>query len=68
MKKEETLKEIGKVLQESVKCSNVVILNLQKLNKKEINMKNSLWTKWGYEDKDLSDIPNAVGGGGLSLS
>lgn len=26
-------------------------------------MKNSLWTKWGYEDKDLSDIPNAVGGG-----
>lgn len=33
---EETLKEIGKALQESVKCSNVVILNLQKLNKKEL--------------------------------
>ena len=25
-------------------------------------MTNTLWSKWGYEDKDLSDIPNAVGG------
>ena len=25
-------------------------------------MINTLWSKWGYEDKDLSDIPNAVGG------
>ena len=23
-------------------------------------MKNLLWSKWGYEDKDLSDIPNAT--------
>ena len=35
---EETLKEIGKRLQESVKCNNVVILNLQKLNKKEFKI------------------------------
>lgn len=26
-------------------------------------MTNTLWSKWAYEDKDLSDIPNAVGGG-----
>lgn len=38
MKEEETLKEIGKRLQESVKCSNVVILNLLKLNKKEFKI------------------------------
>lgn len=38
MKEEETLKEIGKRLQESVKCSNVVILNLLKLDKKEFKM------------------------------
>lgn len=25
-------------------------------------MTNTLWSKWGYEDKDLSDIPNAVDG------
>lgn len=25
-------------------------------------MTNTLWSKWAYEDKDLSDIPNAVGG------
>ena len=25
-------------------------------------MKNSLWSKWACEDKDLSDIPNAVDG------
>lgn len=35
---EETLKEIGKQLQESVKCDNVVILNLLKLNKKEFKI------------------------------
>ena len=23
-------------------------------------MTNTLWSKWGYEDKDLSDIPNAT--------
>ena len=25
-------------------------------------MTNTLRSQWGYEDKDLSDIPNAVGG------
>lgn len=25
-------------------------------------MTNTLWSEWAYEDKDLSDIPNAVGG------